>query len=184
MSKEDVPGEKRTTSPGCARACARSTASAMETAISHGTTPLQSRQMRSAISPIRMVARTFSANERAERLILEAFVLAARDENDRLRLREERFLDRIEIGRLRIVDVTDTVELADKLEPMRSRLIGAERRHHLRKRKPAREADGERRHQVFDVVRAAQLRFRQAQDRLAAIDDRALRQVENRRRSS
>src|SRR6059058_3720061 len=52
MSKDDVPGEKRTTSPGSASAWARSTASAREFAISDLTTPLQERLMLSAISTI------------------------------------------------------------------------------------------------------------------------------------
>src|SRR5947208_15264511 len=60
MSKDDVPAEKRTTSPGLALACARSTASASEFAISHSTAPLQERLMLSAISPIKIVDLTFS----------------------------------------------------------------------------------------------------------------------------
>src|SRR5207247_9302193 len=60
MSKEDVPGENRTTSPGLALAWARSTASASELAISHSAAPLQERLILSAISPIKIVDLTFS----------------------------------------------------------------------------------------------------------------------------
>src|SRR5437868_2927071 len=61
MSKDDVPGEKRTTSPGPATAWARSTASARELAMSELATPLQDRLMLSASSPIRIVDLTFSS---------------------------------------------------------------------------------------------------------------------------
>src|SRR6266496_652488 len=60
MSKDDVPGEKRTISPGFALACARSTASASEVAISALTAPAQERLMLSAISPIKIVDVTVS----------------------------------------------------------------------------------------------------------------------------
>src|SRR5213075_2414461 len=54
MSKDDVPGEKRTTSPDLAVARARSTASASDVASSDLTAPSQSRAIRSAISPIKI----------------------------------------------------------------------------------------------------------------------------------
>src|SRR5437016_9163632 len=60
MSKEDVPGEKRTTSPGVARLRARSTASASEVAISDLTAPSHERLMLPAISPIRTADLTLS----------------------------------------------------------------------------------------------------------------------------
>src|SRR5947207_528797 len=60
MSKEEVPGEKRTTSPGVARPRARSTASASEIARSQLTAPSQERLMLGAISPIRTADLTFS----------------------------------------------------------------------------------------------------------------------------
>src|SRR5256885_15790018 len=60
MSKDDVPGENRTTSPGLASAFARSTAFASEFAISHSTAPFQERLMLSAISLIKIVDLTFS----------------------------------------------------------------------------------------------------------------------------
>ena len=178
MSKEEVPGEKRTTSPGFARACARSTASASECAISHGTAPFQS-----CADPLRHLADQnrrphFFGNERPERFESETLVLSAGDQDDRLVLREERFFDRIEIGRLRVIDVIDTANLADEFTAMRPRLVGAKRRNHLRKGQAARQTDGERRHQVLDVVRTAQLRFRQAQDRLVAINDRSAFETE------
>ena len=47
---------------------------------------------------------------------------------------------------------------------MRLRFVLRQRWHHLRERQSARATDGERRHQVLDVVRSAQLGVRQAQD--------------------
>ena len=56
---------------------------------------------------------------------------------------------------------------------MRPRLVGAKRRKHFGKREAARQTDGERRHKVLDVVRAAQLRLRHPQDRRVLINDRS-----------
>src|SRR5262249_43286561 len=61
---------------------------------------------------------------------------------------------------------------------MQARLIIANRRHHLRKRQSARKADGERRHQILDVMQTAQLGVSQAQNRLIAINDGAVRKPE------
>src|SRR4029078_8387050 len=61
MSNDDVPGEKRTTSPALARLRARSTASASEVAISDLTAPSHERLMLSAISPIRTADLTLSS---------------------------------------------------------------------------------------------------------------------------
>src|SRR4030095_8413853 len=60
MSKEEVPGENRTTSPALARLRARSTASASEVAISDLTALAHERLMLSAISPIRTADFTLS----------------------------------------------------------------------------------------------------------------------------
>ena len=88
-------------------------------------------------------------------------------------LRLESFLDRGKVRRFRIVHERDRADLAHKFAAMRAWLVGAERRNHLLEGQAARQSDGERRHQVLDVVRAAQLRVGHAQDRLVLINDRA-----------
>ena len=167
MSKEEVPGEKRTTSPGLRDGVRALDRIGQRVARSRTARRLSNpARCARAISPIRIAARTFSRNEGAKRFESETLVLSAGDQDDRFALREQRFLDRVEIGRLRIVDVIDAADFADEFAAMRLRLVGAKRRHHLLERQTARQTDRERRHQVLDVVRAAQFRVGQAQDRL------------------
>ena len=61
---------------------------------------------------------------------------------------------------------------------MRPRLVGRKRREHLLERQPARKTNGQRRHDVFDIMRAAQLRVRHAEDRRVLINDRSAFQAE------
>ena len=56
---------------------------------------------------------------------------------------------------------------------MRPRLVGAKRRQHLLERQAARQTHRERRHEIFDVVRAAQFRVRHPEDRRVLINDRS-----------
>ena len=121
-------------------------------------------------------ARLFG-NERLERIKSESLVLATRDQDHWFALREKRLLDRIEIGRFRVVYPTDSAYLADELAAMRPRFIRTERRLHFRKRKSARHTDSQCGHQILNVVQAAQLDLRQTQDRFVLIDDRASRQT-------
>ena len=61
----------------------------------------------------------FFFHQRAERFEVKSFILSASDENDRFGLRAQRFLNRVEIRRLGIVDVIDTADLPNEFAPMR-----------------------------------------------------------------
>ena len=121
-----------------------------------------------------MAWRTLSPDEIGNGVEGEAFVLAAGDEDDRLRRAEKRFFERIEVGRFRVVDVIDAVDFADEFEAMELRAIGAKRRDHLLEGQPAGAADSERGHHILSVMRAAQLRFGEVEDRLLLVRDPAI----------
>ena len=106
----------------------------------------------------------FLGNERPQRFKGESLVLSARDQNHALVLREQSLFDCVEIGRLGIVDVSHVADFPHEFTTVRPRLVRAKRREHLLERQAARETNGERRHDVFDIVRPAQFCFRHAED--------------------
>ena len=121
MSKEEVPGEKRTVSPSRAATCARSTASPNDDASSHSVASRQSFRYASRDLANQDRVAHFAGDERRDRIESETLVLAAGDQHDRFGRAEERFFERIEIGRLRVVDVIDAANRADELQAMQLR---------------------------------------------------------------
>ncbi len=67
----------------------------------------------------------FPLHEAAQRLERKSFIFAAGDQYDWLTLREQGFLERVEIGRLGIINVIDAFDLPNKFAAMRPRLVGA-----------------------------------------------------------
>ena len=90
----------------------------------------------------------------------------------------QRFLNRVEVRRLRIIDIIDAVDLTHKFAPVRPRLISAERGHHLFEAQTPRVTGGECGHQVLDVMRAAQLCLAHAQHRFVLEHNGAFGQTE------
>ena len=113
-------------------------------------------------------------HQRPKWIKTKTFILPASDENDRLVLCAQRFVYCVEIRRLGVVYISDAADFAHKFAPMRARLICTQRRHHLRERQSARHAGGECRHQILDVMQAAQFGIRQPQDRFVVINNRTL----------
>ena len=111
----------------------------------------------------------FLPDERGDGLEIEAFVLPAGDEHERLGRAQQRLLERVEIRRLRVVDVIDTADRADEFEPVELRAIRSERRHHFRKGEAAGATDSKRGHHVLGVVRTGQVRLRKVQHRRSLI---------------
>ena len=60
----------------------------------------------------------FAADERRDGIEGETFVLATGNEHDRFGRSQERFFERVEIGRFRVVDVIDPAAWAGELEPV------------------------------------------------------------------
>ena len=145
MSKEEVPGEKRTVSPSCAIFCARSTAAPNDAAISHSVASRQSCATRCRDFANQNGAPHFASDERRNRVEGKTFVLPAGDQDDWPGRAEQRFFQRIEIRRLRIVHILDPADRANEFEAMQLGAVSAKRWNHLlqtkdraRARRPAR----------------------------------------------
>ena len=110
-------------------------------------------QVRRALQPLKELT---EATERVAKGDFSARLPAARDD---------------EFGALGDAFNTMSDRLGRQFAAMRARFVSAERRDHFFKGQPAGVTGGERRHQVLDVVRAAQFRLVHPQNRFVFKND-------------
>lgn len=105
-------------------------------------------------------------DEGGESGVIEAFVLATRDENDWSGLGEEGLFDGVGVGAFGVVDVVDALIITDEFAAVGECDIGGEWGDHLGKGQAMNPADRECRHEIFRVVDAAQLGLRKGENGL------------------
>ena len=107
-------------------------------------------------------------DEGGERGIVEAFVLATRDENDWPSLGKEGLFDGVGVGAFGVVDVIDALIIADEFAAVGKSDVGGEWGDHLGKGQAMNPADGECGHEIFRVVDALQLGVRKGENGLVS----------------
>ena len=119
----------------------------------------------------------FFLHQTAQRLEIETLVFSARDQNHRFGLRLQRFFRRIQVRRFGIVYVIDPGDRPDEFTAVGRWFIRTQRCRHLLEGQSAEVTDRERRHQIFDVVRAAQFDISQPQYRSCLETNRSISQT-------